>query len=258
MPKLIVHAGFHKTGTTSVQKMLRKNRKTLRPYANIILRPGMLPLCEAARAWSINRQEWDLGLFKYEAAMLAEKFDPNETIILSSEDLSGHMPGRQGLRRYDATPRLMSAIDLAFREAQPKADISYLFFTRAAEPWLASCHVQHVKAARMTLSRKDYLRKFRKSADLDAVIDQVAEQLDPSRVHRHALEACAGQLGPLAPVLKLADVPDTIHAKLKIVSPADTAPPQSTIQRLLDLNRSNMSDEEVKDAKPAILKATDL
>ena len=53
--KIIIHAGFHKTGTTSLQQNLRANRAVLRPDIRLVLRPGMTALCESARAYSRSR-----------------------------------------------------------------------------------------------------------------------------------------------------------------------------------------------------------
>lgn len=252
MARLIVHAGFHKTGTTTVQKTLRKNRAALRRYARIVLRPGMLALCEAARAYSVSRSEWDIGLVKYEAAALLENMAPGGTVLLSSEDLAGHMPGRRGLRRYDATPRLMAALRFAFQAAWPKAELSFAFTTRAPDPWLASCHVQHVRATRMVLSRKDYARKFRASADLGAILDEVADKCPETPLHRIALEDRPGPLGPTAPLLDLIGVPEVVQTGLKTISPANTAPPPEKLRRLLDLNRSDLTDADLKEAKRAL------
>lgn len=252
MTRLIVHAGFHKTGTTSAQKTLRKNRAALRPYTRIILRPGMEPLCEAARAFSVSRSEWDLALVKYEAAQVAKAIPSNATALLSSEDLAGHMPGRRGLRRYEATPRPMAALHHAFATVRPEAEITFVFTTRDAEAWLASCHVQHVRATRMTLSRKDYARKFRASADLDGVIAQIAERVPDAQVRRIALEDCSGPLGPAAPLLRLALVPADVQACLTTLPRANTAPPAEKLRRLLELNRSDLSNADLKEAKRAL------
>lgn len=255
MVRLIVHAGFHKTGTTSLQKTLRKNRAALRPYARIVLRSGIVPLCEAARAFSVSRSEVDLGLVKYEAALLAETLSPNATVLVSSEDLAGHMPGRRGLRRYDATPRLMSALLYAVRAAQPNADVTLVFTTRAADPWLASCHAQNVRASRMVLSRRDYVRKFRHSADLDAIIGQTAQAVPETDIKRFALETCNSALGPAQPLLDLAGVPKAVQDSLISLPRANTKPAPEQLRQLLALNRSDLSDAALKDAKRALNKA---
>ncbi len=254
MPRLIIHAGFHKTGTTSIQKTLRKNRAALRPHARVVLRAGMLPLCEAARGYSVSRSEWDLGLVKYEAAMLAGTFKRDETVLISSEDLCGFIPGRRGLKGYDAAPRLMKSLIFAFREAQPEAEMVLAFTTREAEPWLASCHAQHVRATRMDLSVKDYKRKFRNSAALGDVLAAIEAEVPDVPLHRFALEDHGDGFGPVAPLLALAGVPQEVQAKLTALPPENTAPSAEKLQRLLDINRSDLSDDEVKDAKKALNK----
>jgi hypothetical protein len=51
MPRrVILHAGFHKTGTTSVQEFLRANRSALKKHVAIRLKPQMRDLIHAARA----------------------------------------------------------------------------------------------------------------------------------------------------------------------------------------------------------------
>lgn len=54
MRRVIIHAGFHKTGTNSLQQ-------TLRDDLHLLLRPAMLALCEYARAYSRSREKYDLG-----------------------------------------------------------------------------------------------------------------------------------------------------------------------------------------------------
>lgn len=252
MTRLIVHAGFHKTGTTSAQKTLRKNRAALRPFTRIVLRAGMTPLCEAARAFSVSRSEWDLALVKYEAAQLAQTVPPGATALLSSEDLAGHMPGRRGLRRYDATPRLMAALHHAFASVHPGAQITLVFTTRADAPWLASCHAQHLRATRMTLTAREYARRFRASAALGEVVAQVAERVPDAQVVTAALEDCTGPLGPAAPLLDLAQVPRDVQQSLTALPPANTAPPAEMLRRLLALNRSDLGDADLKAAKRAL------
>lgn len=50
MIRLVVHAGFHKTGTTSAQHMLGRNRAPLRKVGvQVVLRDDMRQMTEAAR-----------------------------------------------------------------------------------------------------------------------------------------------------------------------------------------------------------------
>lgn len=253
--RVILYGGFHKTGTTTVQKTLRRNRQLLKPHLRLTLRPGMAALCEAARAWSSSRDPVDLALLRYEAATLAEGWDAGDRrpILLASEDLSGHMPGRRGLSRYDATPALMRCIAESVEAVQPDARITFYFSTRAARPWLASCHAQHLRATRMTLDRESYARDYRASADLEAVVDAVADAVAPRPVQRAALEELAdAPQGPLTPLLNLAGIPDATRRSLSPLPPQNQSPGAARRAALLALNRSAMDDAALAAAKRAL------
>jgi hypothetical protein len=249
--RIIIHAGFHKTGTTTVQKTLRANREVLRPHCRIILRPGMVALCEAARAYSVSRSQTDLALIRYEAAVLAEGWAARgKDIVISSEDLAGHMPGRRGLGAYDATPHIMKAMTAAFAAVAPDAGQLLYFTTRAADAWLRSCYVQHLRATRITLGAEDYARDMAASADLDGIVAQVAAAVPHIRVMAQPLEGCPTPLGPLAPLLDLLGGIDA--AALTPRAPDNTAPPQGKIDAMLAMNRSGLSDADWRVAKDTL------
>ncbi|WP_339768212.1 hypothetical protein [uncultured Pseudosulfitobacter sp.] len=249
--RIIIHAGFHKTGTTTVQKTLRANREDLRPHCRIILRPGMVALCEAARAYSVSRSQTDLALIQYEAAALADGWAARgKDIVISSEDLAGHMPGRRGLTAYDATPRIMKALVQAFAAAAPDAQQVLYFTTRAAAPWLRSCYVQHLRATRITQDADEYAADMAGSANLDQIVAQVADAVPHVQVIAQPLEACTTPLGPLAPLLDLLGGIDP--ATLTPRPPDNTAPPQGKIDAMLALNRSALSDADWRVAKDTL------
>jgi hypothetical protein len=244
-PRIVVHAGFHKTGTTSIQKALHDGRAQLAP-ATIVLRPDMIALCETARAYSVSRTPLDLGLVRYEAAALAENW--HGTIILSSEDLAGHMPGRRGLTGYDATPMLMQAMVTAFRAARPGARITIVFTTRAPGPWLASCHMQHLRATRMTLSTVDYALKLAPSAKLSEIVDATSALLSNDTVVALPLE---GPGDPLTALLNLAGMPPGALSPMPHSNPSAAPALRSG---LLEINRSGLSNEAARAARRALMR----
>lgn len=253
--RVLIHAGFHKTGTTTMQKTLRANRARLKPHLRIVLRPGMTALCEAARAWSVSRSQMDLGLLRFEAAALAEGWragDPRP-VLLSSEDLCGHMPGRRGLLTYDAAPQLLHGIAEAIATVHSDAEIGVFLTTRAPGPWLASCHAQHLRAMRMTLDADTYAQDYRASADLAGMAGKIAKAVDPHPVHSAALEDWADHpLGPLAPLLNCAGLPATVRDALDPLPALNTAPDPTQKAQLLALNRSDLDDAALKAAKKAL------
>mmetsp|Transcript_28582 Transcript_28582/g.53766 ORF Transcript_28582/g.53766 Transcript_28582/m.53766 type:complete len:251 (+) Transcript_28582:2818-3570(+) len=243
-PRIIVHAGFHKTGTTSIQKALDRHRATLAPLT-ILLRSDMVALCESARAYSISRSPLDLGLVQYEAAVLAEGWQG--TVLLSSEDLSGHMPGRRGLTRYDALPLLMQTITNGMRTTHPEAQITFVFTTRDAAPWLSSCHMQHLRATRITLTAEDYAAQFATSAQLDDIVAETAAALTNATVVTVPLES---PTDPLTALLARAGVP---AGTVPSMPHKNRSAPNDLRAALLDINRSKLSDAEARKARKALM-----
>lgn len=251
MPRIVIHAGFHKTGTTTVQNTLRQNADALRPFLSIYLKPKMKALCEAARAASQTPDDLNMSLLRYEAASLAEDWlTDDRTILLASEDLAGHMPGRRGLKTYDRTAAVITAMIEGFEAVIPKPDVALIFTTRAAAPWLSSCYAQHLKATRIKIDEAEYLRKFASSADLARIVNTVREQL-AYPVQSIAVEACTGPLGPLDPVLALAGIAPAQRDTLTPAPNANLRPSPEKLAKLLELNRSDLSPEALKVAKRA-------
>ncbi|MFT7593125.1 MAG: hypothetical protein ACI8R4_000437 [Paracoccaceae bacterium] len=253
---VIVHAGFHKTGTTTIQKALRQNHAALEPYVKIILRSDMVAVCETARAYSASADVLDLSLFQYELSQLAEGWDASDTrpVLLDSEDLGGHMPGRRGLTSYAATPLLMRTLVETLCKIRPDARAQFFFSTRSADPWLASCYAQHLRATRITQSVEEYTHAYRDSARLAEIIGQIATAVAPHPVHHCALESSQTRpLGPLDPVLDLIGLPDAVRARLVAHPRVNTAPSPAKCDRLLALNRSDLGAKVWRAAKRALL-----
>ncbi len=63
MRRIVIHAGFHKTGTTTVQQTLKAHATVLAPHLQVVLREDMEAVCEAARAYSLAPDEGLLAQF---------------------------------------------------------------------------------------------------------------------------------------------------------------------------------------------------
>jgi hypothetical protein len=258
MRRIIIHAGFHKTGTTSLQQTLRTNRAALRPDIRLVLRPGMTALCETARAYSRTREDYDLGMVKYEAALLIEGLAEEQarTIILTSEDLAGHMPGRHGLHGYGAAPDLMRALSVALRAAAPDDTVSFFFTTRAAAPWLRSCYGQHLRASKMVWDEADYIKRLRSSADMGGIVDLIRREVHGHDVIQAALEDHAERRLGIAEALLDHLAFDKTRRAVLVPSPVhNTALDEETKAQLLVLNRSELEPAALRKAKRALIEA---
>lgn len=253
--RVIVHAGFHRTGTTSIQHMMQRNARKLARHFRILTRRQMPGLCEAARAWSLSRDAADLGLVTFELAQILEPLDPTDArpLVLSSEDLSGHMPGRFHLSGYDAAPPLMASIQQTVQTCLPGADLAFFFTTRAASPWLHSTWAQHVRAIRFTEPRDAYIARMAPHTDLAAQVARIANTVT-APVHSARLEDCAdAPYGPFSPLLDLMQASPKLRAKLTALPPSNPSFPDPVLAQFLALNQSDLSREVLAEAKKTLM-----
>lgn len=253
--RIMVHAGFHKTGTTTIQQTLRRNGRKLARHCRVLTRVQIAPVCEAARAASVDDDPAAMALFTFELAQMLAGLDPADPrpVLISSEDLSGHMPGRFGLTGYSAAPRLMRCIAQTAARVLPGAATEFFFTTRAAGPWVKSCHAQHVRAIRFTEDRDSYVARMMPHADLAAEVARIGAGLD-APVHSAALEAWStDRLGPLAPLMARMQMPQALCDSLTPVGRANPSFPDHVLGQMLALNRSDLPRAEWVAAKKALM-----
>ncbi|MEO1554799.1 MAG: hypothetical protein AAFS01_00085 [Pseudomonadota bacterium] len=138
MPRLILHTGLHKTGTTSVQKMLHQNRHVLAEQGFLYPETGQTDrtaswghhdLAYALRTEAKGRAVWQDLRAEAERAQLP-------TVIVSSEELSLlPFPTLPALRPY----KLISEIFQGY-------DITVLCYLRPQADMLASLYNHQVKS----------------------------------------------------------------------------------------------------------------
>lgn len=253
--RVIVHAGFHRTGTTSIQHMMQRNARKLARHFRILTRRQMPALCEAARAWSVSNDPADLALVTFELAQILEPLAKSDTraLVLSSEDLSGHMPGRFHLTGYDAAPTLMATIQRTVQTCLPDADLAFFFTTRATAPWLHSTWAQHVRAIRFTEPRDAYIARMAPHTDLPAQVARIADTVT-APVHSARLEDSKDTpFGPFTPLLDLMQAPQELRAKLTALPPSNPSFPDPVLAKFIALNQSDLSRAELAEAKKALM-----
>jgi hypothetical protein len=251
--RIVIHAGFHKTGTTSVQAMLRANADRLAPHLRIYLKDAFEPLTECARAFSIDPRKKTLSQVARAAATFFSTLDPDDPrpIVMSSEDLSGHMPGRHGLECYDSAGLVMKCLaDTALRRFGPETDLTFYFSTRTRDAWLRSTWWQNLRSTRLTDDFPTYSRQFDDARSLDDILEEIALDVAPARVTSFLLEYAADlPLGPLDPLLALLEVTELDRSELAVLPPENVQPDMGLPDIFLALNRSTLSDKDIQDTK---------
>lgn len=253
--KIVIHAGFHKTGTSTVQAVLRTNRKALMPALAIRLKGQMQELMHATRGYSTHctADALDKVSRRFDGLLADLPGMPRRTLLLSAEELSGHMPGRGALANYDATPVLMYLFWERANAAFPKTPAHFVFATRSADGWHRSAWAEHVKSSGMTLDYENYVQRYAGASNLAQIVQDVTRRV-PAPVHSYALEDCANlPLGPADPVLDLCEVPADIRAALVPQPPQNTRLSEDTLAALLEINRTHTDTKARNAAKDALL-----
>jgi len=253
--KIVLHAGFHKTGTSTVQAVLRANRKALMPALAIRLKGQMQELISATRGYSTYGTEEALDKVsrRLDALFADLPAMPRRTLLLSAEELSGHMPGRGALADYRAAPVLMYLMWQRARAAFPNAPVVICFGSRDPAQWQRSAWAEHVKSSGMTMDFETFCDTYPQAADLDRIIHDVTSRV-PTPVHRFRLEDCANlPLGPADPVLDLCDIPAELRHTLAPQPVQNSRLDEATLAALLQINKTHSDKAKRKAAKAALL-----
>lgn len=253
--RVIVHAGFHKTGTSSAQQFLRANGEYIYPRCAMVL-PGRLRTTAAKMAGRYSRFGTPglLDQFGDDLHGLLSKITlKNRSIIISDENLAGRMPGRDGQLDYAATPALMARAEAVIHDIfGADADVVFQFSTRAPAAWLRSTYKHNLRTSRLTVDEAKYNAAHAAAADLEAVTDAVAQAVTGT-VLTADLKDLTGPNGPAQPLIDLMDLPDHLLRKLQPHPQQNIGPRNNMIDGLLALNRSDMSDDALSAAKADLL-----
>ena len=254
--RIVIHAGFHKTGTTSVQSMLQENASVLDPHLRVFLKDDFKDLTTKARAFSIDPKERTLAQVAKAARVFFDTLATDDTrpVLLSSEDLSGHMPGRHGLECYDSAGLVMKCIaDAVTARFGGDADLIFYFSTRERAAWLRSTWWQNLRSTRLTQDFESYCTTFDEARGLEDILEEVSEDVAPAHVTSFRLEEAKDfPLGPLDPILELLELTNLDRTSLKALPPENVQPDIGIDNVFLALNQSELPEKDVQDIKRMI------
>lgn len=254
-PLILVHAGFHKTGTSTLQACLHANRALLAPHLRLILRADMVPVARAARALAQGRWALPRRLrLRRALARLLDGVDPADPrpLLISYEGLSGTVPGFGRVRGYDRAPMMAAEVRRALiHRFGPDAPIAFLYTTRAADAWRRSAYAHLVQYQRVTQDFTGFRAGLAPGApDFDGTLAAIGRAVAPAPVHGAALEDLMRRpLGPAEAVLDLLDLPEALRATLSPMPPQNRGTDQGTIARHLELNRTIADRQALRRAK---------
>ncbi len=226
MTRVIIHAGFHKTGTTSLQRFLEINAEALAPHVRVILKPQMEALAACARDCSnamlpstLMPRRLARAAFKKQFAALLKTtaLEPNQTLLISCEALVGRMPGRENIMAFDAAAGLAEdMLTVATQHFGPDLNITFFYTTRAKDAWMRSAYTHLLQQTKFTMSMDEFTTKYARAGDLDVAISNIAKAIAPLKPVVSRLEDTSPKhFGPASELLELLNLPSEVIATLQ-------------------------------------------
>ncbi len=227
----------------------------LEPQLRLLLTADILDATQAARTFSARQQASSLGEFAECFTAAIRPLDTSDTrpVLISAEDLSGILPGRRGVAGYDAAGPLMNVACAVLRSHfGERADITVWFTTRTARDWQQSVYWQNLRALRLTEEFETYRVKLQHAARLPEIVNAVTHRLGHrAKVLSTPIEASGSDpLGPLGVALDLLKVSREGLDPL----PAHNVQPEGAAEELLALNRSDLDDDALIEAKRRLIR----
>lgn len=255
--RIVVHAGFHKTGTTTIQSFLMENGKHLWPHMALVMPARIAEITKCATLHSVIQDPLSLDEFQYRLTEFLRTLDIGKKrhLCISSENLAGLIPGRSGKESYARCPELMAATKDALREVfGDQIAITFYLSTREPDSWLRSSYWQNLRASDLKMDFETYVETYRGSADFQPIIDATRIALQDTPLITAALEDTKhSAFGPATPIIDLFPLPPTTRAALTLPIMKNTSPNAATIAKILDLNRSGLDAVALEACKKELL-----
>lgn len=254
--RILLHGGFHKTGTTSLQAALVAHQPALAARLHVeTLRhtPGLSRATEAARAYSLHPDALALEHAMQDWALALPDLGGRD-LVISSEDFAGHMPGRHGLTDYRAAVTTLPAAAQALGLRFPGAEIVVLLTTREATQWLRSLHWQLSIHPELMMKQRRFCKEFAGAAHFDSVTGPLAKALDGvARLEVVALESLAERrLGPVETIYDLLGLSHALRQGLPGLPRRNVRVAEDLADQFVLLNRAKLPPAELRRAKSAM------
>lgn len=264
MTRVIVHAGFHKTGTTSLQDYLKENRKALKPYLSYYGQVDFLQAGAHARIYGQRRFWWRRLMFRRAFGRFLGSVPDAPVIVLSRETFSGAMPGHRALggRKLEsysdaAIPLAQEILRSLRKRFGPGVGVEFLYKLRDRDSWLASVHGHLLRSIHLTDDLEEFEVGFASRPDPAAAAARIGAALAPVPVHTAWLEDHASTPeGPAGAVLDLVRVPASLRTGLTTARRRNAGQTANLRAQFLQINRASGSRASLKVAKEALLAAS--
>ena len=260
MRPIIIHAGFHKTGTTTAQRFLMENGAHIWPSYAIATQHRIKEPLKMALAYSTGAGQLALDEFRFQLTDFLKTLNlgANRGLIMSDENLAGMMPGKNDLvDGYTSCPALMQVVAQCVEDViNPNPNLTFYFSTREPTTWLRSIWWHNLSKTRLTEGLEDFSSKLGPTCDLDETVRQVQAAVGPYQVVSSRLEQVADQaFGPAAPLIDLLELHSENRRALRTIPAENVMPSLDLANTFLALNRSELSNSQLTAHKKKLLAA---
>ncbi len=256
--RIVVHGGFHKTGTTSIQSFLTANGKHLWPHMALVMPARINDITKIATMHSVIRDPLSLDEYQFRMTTFLRTLDIGKKrhMCISSENLAGLIPGRSGKENYAGCPDLMAATKDALREVfGPDLSITFYLSTRDPQSWLRSSYWQNLRASDLKMDFDTYADIFKVAADFGPILAETQAALgDTPLLTMPMEETLTMEFGPATPLIDLFGLPAQTRNALSAPEMKNLSPDAAIIAQILALNRSGL-DADTRDARKKALLA---
>lgn len=260
--RVIVHAGYHKTGTSSLQDFFADNRAALAPYLTYYGKADFFEAGAAARIYAQKPFPWRLAAFSRRLRIFLASIADADRIVLSRETFSGGMPGHRKwsgapLRSYFPPSRRLAPVivDELRRRFGADCEITFFYTTRERAAWMASVHGHLLRSIRLTEDLAAFRARFRDIASPEEEALRMRAFLAPIPVVSAALEDHGARPeGPAAALLDLLDLPADLRQTLAPARRSNRGEGRDLRAAFLKLNRAGLGPDELRAAKARLLR----
>lgn len=262
MTRVVVHAGYHKTGTTSLQDFLQDNKGALTSQLRFYGKADFLAAGAHARIYGQRPYAWRLWRFRRSLRRFLTDLAPGGTIVLSRETFSGGMPGHRKIGGEMITSYGRSAARLARvivselrRKFGQDVDITFFYTTRDTDSWLRSVHGHLLRSIDLTDDFDSFRARF---PDVKGPIGEAADMaaiLAPIPVRTAALEDYKSHReGPAAALLDLLGISADVRATLKPARHSNPGQPEEMRETFRRMNARQLTRDVLKRQKEDLIR----
>jgi hypothetical protein len=206
-----LHLGFHKTGSKSVQELIRRHRERLGGSINCLLQSDaeLLNLEKMCKAFDRRPSRGSRNRLTAAWTELCARIHADKTAawLISCENLLGRIPSnRDDSKIYTNSGEIFSCV----RQAEPDLDFVLCFYLRDTQRWVDSLYRHLVKTRGLAMPFPQFraLPKFSSPSTLREAAGRIAETAG-LRMMTFEFESDTGtRLGPGTSLLRSIGVGD--------------------------------------------------